>query len=49
MNDVWPLPKFYFSVARPTRIVSVDLNSDGNEVAVDAVEIAFEALIVSNP
>jgi phage tail-like protein len=34
--------------AFPTKITSTDLKSDGNEVAVDTLEIAYEELIVSN-
>lgn len=34
--------------AWPTKITSTDLNSDGNEVAVETLEIAHEGLTVSN-
>jgi phage tail-like protein len=34
--------------AWPTKITSTDLKSDGNEVAVDTIEIAYEQLIISN-
>jgi phage tail-like protein len=34
--------------AWPTKITSTDLNSDGNEVAIDTIEIAHEQLIISN-
>jgi phage tail-like protein len=34
--------------AWPTKITSTDLKSDGNEVAVDTIEIAHEQLIISN-
>jgi len=34
--------------AWPTKITSTDLKSDGNEVAVDSIEIAHEQLIVTN-
>lgn len=34
--------------AWPTKITSTDLKSDGNEVAIDTIEIAHEALIVKN-
>ncbi|MCH9659512.1 MAG: phage tail protein [Bacteroidetes bacterium] len=34
--------------AWPTKISSTDLKSDGNEVAVDTLEIAHEQLIVTN-
>lgn len=36
------------SNAWPTKITSTDLKSDGNEVAVDTIEIAHEQLTVSN-
>ncbi len=34
--------------AWPTKISSTDLKSDGNEVAVDTIEIAHEQIIVTN-
>lgn len=34
--------------AWPTKITSTDLKSDGNEVAVDTIEIAHEQLIITN-
>ena len=34
--------------AWPTKITSTDLKSDGNEVAVDTLEIAHEKLTISN-
>jgi len=34
--------------AWPTKITSTDLKSDGKEVAVDTIEMAFEKLSVSN-
>ncbi|MCX7093765.1 MAG: phage tail protein [Methylobacter sp.] len=34
--------------AWPTKITSTDLKSDGNEVAVDSLEIAYEQLIIAN-
>ncbi|MEO6524143.1 MAG: phage tail protein [Mucilaginibacter sp.] len=34
--------------AWPTKITSTDLKSDGNEVAVDTIELAHELLIISN-
>jgi len=33
--------------AWPTKITSTDLKSEGNEVAVESLEIAFETLVVS--
>jgi phage tail-like protein len=35
--------------AWPTRIVGTDLNSEGNEVAVESLEIAYETLTVAAP
>lgn len=35
--------------AWPTKITSTDLKSDGNEVAVDTLEIAHEKLTINNP
>ena len=35
--------------AWPTKITSTDLKSDGNEVAVDTLEIAHEKLTITNP
>jgi phage tail-like protein len=34
--------------AWPTKVSSTDLKSDGNEVAIDAIEIAYESLQISN-
>ena len=34
--------------AWPTKITGTDLKADGNEVAVDTLEIAYEQLIVNN-
>lgn len=34
--------------AWPTKITSTDLKSDGNEVAVDTIEIAYERLTIKN-
>ena len=34
--------------AWPTKITSTDLKSDGNEVAVDAIEIAHEGIVIKN-
>jgi len=35
--------------AWPTKITGTDLKSDGNEVAVESIEIAFETLTVAAP
>ncbi|RCS59915.1 phage tail protein [Parvibium lacunae] len=37
------------SNAWPTKITSTDLKSEGNEVAVDSIEIAYESLQITNP
>jgi phage tail-like protein len=34
--------------ARPTKITGTDLKSDGNEVAIESIEIAHEGLTVAN-
>jgi phage tail-like protein len=34
--------------AFPTKITGTDLNADGNEVAVETIEIAHEGLTISN-
>ncbi|MFY8093843.1 MAG: phage tail protein [Niveispirillum sp.] len=34
--------------AWPTKVTSTDLKSDGNEVAVDTIEIAHEQIVVTN-
>ena len=35
--------------AWPTKITGTDLKSDGNEVAVESIEIAYETLVIANP
>ena len=40
--------KWQLNNAWPTKISSTDLKSDGNEVAVDTLEIAHEQLVISN-
>lgn len=35
--------------AWPTKITGTDLKSEGNEVAVESVEIAYETLVVASP
>lgn len=39
--------KWQLNNAWPTKITSTDLKSDGNEVAIDTLEIAHEQLIIS--
>jgi phage tail-like protein len=34
--------------AWPTKVTSTDLKSDGNEVAIDTIEIAHEQLVITN-
>jgi phage tail-like protein len=34
--------------AFPTKVSGTDLKSDGNEVAVESIEIAYESLVVAN-
>jgi phage tail-like protein len=41
---VWTLDN-----AWPTKIIGTDLKSEGNEVAVESIELAFETLTVSAP
>ena len=35
--------------AWPTKITGTDLKADGNEVAVESIEIAYEYLVITNP
>lgn len=44
-------PKMVWTLnnAWPTKITGTDLKSEGNEVAVESVEIAFETLTVAAP
>ncbi len=39
---VWTLNNAF-----PTKITSTDLKSDGNEVAVESIELAYETLVIS--
>jgi phage tail-like protein len=34
--------------AWPTKIQSIDLKADGNEVAVESIELAYETLVIAN-
>lgn len=43
-----PVMTWTLSNAWPTKIQSTDLKADGNEVAVETMELAFEGLTVSN-
>jgi phage tail-like protein len=40
---VWTLAN-----AWPTKITSSDLNAEGNEVAVESIEVAHEGLTIAN-
>jgi phage tail-like protein len=44
-------PKMVWTLnnAWPTKVTGTDLKSEGNEVAVESVEIAYETLIISAP
>ena len=41
---VWTLTNAF-----PTKITGTDLKSEGNEVAVESVEVAYETLVISAP
>jgi phage tail-like protein len=43
-----PTMKWQLLNAWPTKISATDLKSDGNEVAIDTIEIAHEQLVISN-
>ena len=40
--------QWQLSNAWPTKITITNINSDGNEIAVDTIEIAYEQLVISN-
>lgn len=44
-------PKMVWTLnnAWPTKITGTDLKSEGNEVAVEALEVAFETMVVATP
>lgn len=44
-------PQYSWSLhnAFPTKITGTDLKSDGNEIAVESLEVAFETMTVSTP
>ena len=44
-----PTMTWTLSNAWPTKISSTDLKSDGNEVAVESIEVAFETLTIEAP
>jgi len=43
-----PTMKWVLYNAWPTKVTSTDLKSDGNEAAIDTLELAFEYLEISN-
>jgi phage tail-like protein len=43
-----PTMSWVLKNAWPTKITSTDLKSDGNEAAIDTIEIAFETLEIKN-
>jgi len=49
--DETAAPKMVWTLnnAWPTKITGTDLKSEGNEVAVESVEIAYETLVISAP
>lgn len=49
--DQTAAPKMVWTLnnAWPTKITGTDLKSEGNEVAVESVEIAYETLVISAP
>lgn len=51
LTDQNGAPKMTWTLnnAWPTKVVGTDLKSEGNEVAVESVEVAFETLTVAAP
>jgi phage tail-like protein len=49
LNDETGTPRMIWTLnnAFPTKLTGTDLKSDGNEVAVESIEIAYETLAVS--
>ena len=47
-QDGKPTMTWTLKNAWPTKITSTDLKSDGNEVAVESIEIAHEDVIIEN-
>ena len=43
-----PTMTWVLNNAWPTKITSIDLKSDGNEAAIDTIEIAYETLMIKN-
>lgn len=44
-----PKMRWTLNNAWPTKITGTDLKSDGNEVAVESLEIAYETLVIAAP
>ena len=44
-----PIMVWVLTNAWPVKIISTDLKSDGNEVAVETLEMAHEGLTISQP
>lgn len=49
--DETATPKMVWTLnnAWPTKVTGTDLKSEGNEVAVESVEVAYETLVISAP
>ena len=43
-----PTMKWTLNNAFPTKVTSTDMKSDGNEAAIDSLEIAYETLVIEN-
>ncbi len=43
-----PTMSWTLNNAWPTKITSTDMKSDGNEAAIDTIEIAYETLVIKN-
>lgn len=43
-----PTMSWTLNNAWPTKITSTDLKSDGNEAAIDSIEVAYETLVINN-
>ncbi len=48
-EDGKPVTAWTLNNAWPTKVSSTDLKSEGNEVAVESVEVAYETLVISAP
>lgn len=43
-----PTMSWTLNNAYPTKITSTDMKSDGNEAAIDTIEVAYETLVIKN-